>query len=604
MQIVTIDFETYYDRDYSLSKITTEEYLRDARFEVIGVAVKIGEAATYWVTGTHAEIRKSLNSIDWSDKAVLAHNTLFDGAILSWVFGVRPKVLLDTLCMARALHGVEVGGSLKALTERYALGQKGTEINNALGKRRRDFTAEELERYGEYCKNDVELTYALFKILAEKFPKQELKVIDATLRMFTEPVLELDVPLLTQHLQDVKERKENLLAAASADKDTLMSNDKFAELLKELGVNPPTKTSPRTQKLTWAFAKTDEEFKELLDHPDLRVQALVAARLGNKTTLEETRTQRFIDIGSRGSMPVPLRYYGAKTGRWSAEGSINLQNVPRGSKLKQAICAPHGYVLVGADLSNIELRVGLWLAGEMEQLNLLAAGKDLYKDFASKVFNTPYDSVTKDQRFVGKTSQLSLIYGTGAVKLQNAIKTMAGLDIGETEAKRIVDLYRTSYQKVKHAWSKGGEALEAIFNNTAYSFCHDNFAKVDGNKGLCLASGLWLQYPDLQKQLNESGNYEWSYSIRRGRDKVYGAKVFQGFTQATARCILAQHLLKINRRYRCVLSVHDALYALAPIEEADAALEFVLATMTEPLSWMPGLPLDAEGSYGRTLAEC
>jgi len=254
MEIVTVDFETYYDKIFSLSKITTEEYLRDPRFEVIGVAVKVGNHPTDWISGTHPEIRNTLRGIDWSDKAVLAHNTMFDGAILSWLFGVRPKVLLDTLCMARSIHGVEAGGSLKALAERYGIGEKGTEVINALGKRRVDFTAEELARYGEYCKNDVELTYKLFEILSEDYPRQELKVIDATLKMFTEPVLELDIPLLEQHLLDVKTKKEKLLEAATADKDVLMSYDKFAELLQQLGVQPPTKISARTGKEEWAFA--------------------------------------------------------------------------------------------------------------------------------------------------------------------------------------------------------------------------------------------------------------------------------------------------------------------------------------------------------------
>jgi len=603
MQIVTIDFETYYDKTYSLKNKTTEEYLRDPRFEVIGVAVKVGNHPTDWISGTHPEIRNTLHGIDWSNKAVLAHNTMFDGAILSWLFGVRPKVLLDTLCMARSIHGVEAGGSLKALAERYGIGEKGTEVINALGKRRVDFTAEELARYGEYCKNDVELTYKLFEILSEGYPRQELKVIDATLKMFTEPVLELDIPLLEQHLLDVKTKKEKLLEAATADKDVLMSNDKFAELLQQLGVQPPTKISARTGKEAWAFAKTDEEFKALLEHPDARVQTLVAARLGTKTTLEESRTERFINIGRRGLMPVPLRYYGAKTGRWSAEGSINLQNVPRGSKLKQSIIAPKGYVLVGADLSNIELRVGLWLSGETKQLQALGEGKDLYKDFASQVFEVPYAEVTKDQRFVGKTSQLSLIYGTGATKLQTAIKTMAGVDIGGSEAARIVELYRTQYAKVKSTWAQGGQALKAIASNNGYELGYEGFAQVHGQKGIRLASGLYLQYPDLQKHETEKG-VEWSYALRRGRDRIYGAKVFQGLTQATARCIMSEQLVKINKRYKCVLTVHDALYVLVPEAEADAALEFVLDTMRTTPDWMPGIPLDAEGAYGKTLGDC
>jgi len=298
--VITIDFETYYDKEFSLSKITTEEYVRDSRFEVIGVGVKVDDGETEWYSGTEAQTKFWLSKFKWQDALVLAHNTAFDGAILSWRFGVNPKGWLDTLCMGRAVDGVEVSGSLKALAERYGIGEKGTEVLNALGKRRKDFSEEELERYGEYCKNDVELTYKLFKILYNEFPAKELKVIDLTLRMFTHPVIRLDLPLLEQHLVEVVERKEKLLEATSATKDELMSNDKFAQLLSELGVDPPHKISPTTNREAWAFAKTDEDFKALANHPDDRVQALVAARHGNKTTFEETRTQRFIDIAKRG----------------------------------------------------------------------------------------------------------------------------------------------------------------------------------------------------------------------------------------------------------------------------------------------------------------
>lgn len=318
--IITVDFETYYDKEYSLSKLTTEAYVRDDRFEVIGVGIKEDDNETIWVTGTKEEIRKHLRAYNWKENFILAHNTLFDGAILSWHFGITPKGWLDTLCMARALHGVDAGGSLKALAERYNIGVKGDEVTNALGKRRVDFTVDELATYGAYCCNDVELAYTLFNIFTGGggFPPQELRVIDATLRMFIDPELELDTAKLEKHLVSVKAHKEELLEKANSDRTTLMSNEKFAAMLQSLNVDPPKKVSARTGKEAWAFAKTDEEFKKLADHEDYRVQALVAARLGTKTTIEETRTQRFIDISKRGKLPVPLKYYGARTGRWAA----------------------------------------------------------------------------------------------------------------------------------------------------------------------------------------------------------------------------------------------------------------------------------------------
>ena len=319
MDIITVDFESFYDKDYSLSKMTTEAYVNDKRFEVIGVGVKVNGEETKTYSGSKMYIAGVLAGYNWKDSAVLAHNTLFDGSILALRFNIKPKLWLDTLSMARAVHGTEVGGSLKALAEHYGVGEKGSEVMNALGKRRTKFREPELEAYMLYCKNDVDLTYEIFKRMAPAFNKTEANLIDLTLRMHTEPKLLLDDAVLSSHLYMVRKKKEELMAQVATDRKGLMSNPKFAEALIALGVTPPTKISSRTGKEAYAFAKSDEAMKELLEHDNPDVQALVAARIGTKSTLEETRTQRFMDMADRcGKLPVPLKYYGAMTGRWAA----------------------------------------------------------------------------------------------------------------------------------------------------------------------------------------------------------------------------------------------------------------------------------------------
>jgi DNA polymerase I-like protein with 3'-5' exonuclease and polymerase domains len=425
MNFLTIDFETYYDKDFSLSKMTTEEYIRDDRFEAIGVSVKVGDEPAQWFSGTKNETKDWLDQFEMEKYFVVAHNMMFDGAILAWYFGIHPFALMDTLAMLRAVDGTEVGNSLAKAAERYGVGKKGTEVVAAMGKRRRDFSPADLQQYGEYCKNDVEITYKLFEILRYSFKNKELRLIDLTLRMFTKPVLQLSLPLLEQHLIDVVDKKEALIAATKADKDTLMSNPKFAQMLISLKdddgkqvVEPPTKISPTTGKVTFAFSKTDDGLKELAEHPDLRVQALVAARLGNKSTLEETRTQRFIDIAKRGSLPVPLRYYAAHTGRWGGDDKLNLQNLPRGKKgepppkLKCAIMPPEGYVLIDSDSSQIEARVLAWLAGQNDLVDAFESGEDVYRIMAAKIYRRQkLENVTDDERFVGKTTILGCISG-------------------------------------------------------------------------------------------------------------------------------------------------------------------------------------------------
>lgn len=396
--LFTLDFETYYNKEYNLTRLTTEAYIRDPRFQIIGVSVKRGFEPAQWRSyATMEEYQGYLQPL--SQKFVCAHNMAFDGAILGWRLDIHPRFLFDTLSMARPEFQMTQSLSLKALAERLTLGAKGTEVVQALGKRREDFTQDELNRYGEYCKNDVELTHLLFRILQQGFPTVELKIIDMLLRMFTQPRLELDVDVLQEHLSSVREGKAAALALVDqlCSKNDLMSNQKFADVLRGLGVEPPMKVSLTTGKPTFAFSKTDTAFKELLEHENPFVQAAVGARLGVKSTIEETRTLTFLDIALRGPLPVPLKYYGAHTGRVSgAEGSrLNMTNLPRGGKLRRAVKAPPGHKLVVGDSSQIEARIVAWLAEERELVQAFARGEDIYSQFASKVYGRPVDRKRK-----------------------------------------------------------------------------------------------------------------------------------------------------------------------------------------------------------------
>lgn len=199
--------------------------------------------------------------------------------------------------------------------------------------------------------------------------------------------------------------------------------------------------------------------------------------------------------------------------------------------------------------------------------------------------------------------QLALIYGTGSAKLRASIKAGSGTDIGEAESKRIVALYRKEYAKVAAAWGDGERALQAILNNQTLSYGNNGIVKVDGWAGAMLPSGLRMHYPDLSRRL-EDGKTKWVYKTRKGLEYLYGAKFFQGITQALARIIMAEDLLRVQKRYFVALTVHDALYLLAPETEAEDAVAFVLSEMRKPPKWAPDIPLDAEAGFGPTLAEC
>ena len=610
MQIITLDFESLYDKQYSLSKMSTAAYIQDERFEVIGVAVKINNEPTEWFSGTEKATREWLLKFDWGNAAVCCHNSVFDCTILSYRFGIKPKLILDTLAMARAVHGTEVGGSLAALVKHYNLGEKGTEVVNALGKRRCDFTKEELDAYASYCINDVDLTRGLFEKLKHHFNKTEIQLIDMTVRMHSEPMLMLDRGILEASLVEIQQNKEAALLEAGVEKAELMSNPRFAEILRGFGVEPPTKISPTTGKETYAFAKKDEGLLALLEHEDIRVQTVVSARLQTKETLEETKTQRLIDVCDRGdTLPVGLKYYGAEvSGRWSAggdNGGLQLQNVARNSRIKEAIVAPDGYSIVAADLSNIEVRTLLYIAGQQDQLDVIESGRDMYRDFAEKAFGMAYDEVDTHTRYVSKTAVLGLGFGAGAKVLRNAIKLGSGVDLGETEAKRIVDVYREVHFRVVEAWRGAERILEAVRDHEAYSF-HPGFLefRVLGKHGIELPSKLKIKYPNLRQFINDQGKWEWVYDGRRGvKQRMYGPKSVQNLTQATARCIMGESLARINKRYRVALTVHDSVYCVVPTEEASDALAFVFKEMTTPPAWAPGIPLAAEGGIGASLKD-
>jgi len=599
MNILTIDFETYYARDFSLTKLTTEEYVRDDRFEVIGVSVKENDDEVRWFSGSHKEILDFLHSYDWSNSFALAHNAMFDSAILSWRFGIRPMAWLDTLSMARATDGLEAGNSLAKLAVRYNLGRKGTEVVEALGKRRQDFSVNDLSAYGGYCNNDVELTYALFQVLSQRFSLSELKLIDVTIKMFAEPTLFLDTTLLEQHLMQVRDRKEKLLAACVADKDTLMSNPKLAELLISLGVEPPMKISPANGKDTYAFAKNDEGFKALAEHPDERVQAVVAARLGTKSTLEETRTERFIAISKRGKMPVPLRYYAAHTGRWGGDDKLNLQNLPRKSLLKEAIIAPDGYTLIDADSSQIEARIVAWLSGQDDLVKAFERKEDVYKIMASSIYNKTEDEITAGERFVGKTTILGAGYGMGATKFGIQLRTF-GVEIPDEEAARIIEVYRSRYPHIPRLWQEAGRSLDALRDKKTCEVGHQAQALTVTESGFLLPSGLFLNYPDLQRD----NDNQFSYASRRGRIKIYGGKVVENVCQALARCVIGEQMLRISKRYKVALTVHDAVMAVVPEDESKSAMLYIDECMKWRPKWAQELPLACELGVGKSYGDC
>ena len=618
MNIITLDFETYYSDSLGFRTQTTEEYIRDSRFEIIGVAVAQGSSSAVWISGSKDEIREKLLAYDWENTVLLCHNTLFDGAILKWALGIKPAFYLDTLCMARALHGVDVGGSLASLALRYNIGVKGTEVIAAKDKRRADFSILELEAYGRYCINDAVLTRQLYDILAVGFPKDEIRLIDMTLCMYILPILEVDDALLIDRLDELRAEKQGLLRTLMARlhakdeeevRKKLSSNKQFAELLESFGIKAPIKISVTTGKETYALAKTDEGFIALTEHEDTFIQELCAVRLGTKSTLEESRIERFVGIGKRnkGKLPVPLKYYGAHTGRWSGTDKVNFQNLPSRDKnkktLKNAVIAPEGHVILNCDSSQIEARVLAWLAGQTDVVDAFSNKRDVYCEFASKVYKRPITKADPVERFVGKTCILGLGYGAGWNKLQHTLKVSPpGAIVSDDMCQNIVNLYRSENDKIVLLWRECELAFNSLMkwpdDGKSFYLGEHKVLQIT-SLGVKLPNGLYIRYPELQRK---DGGFV--YRSRKGETSLWGGTVTENVVQALARIIVGEQMLKISERYNVALTVHDAAVCVVPNDSVDKATEYITGVMNTPPVWATGLPVACEAKSSYSYGNC
>jgi DNA polymerase len=599
MNFLTLDFETFYSQEYSLSKLTTEQYVRDPRFEVIGVALKQGNAAPEWYAGP--DVAPALRAVDWSNTAVIAHHAQFDGFILNHHFGIKPAFWMDTLSMARALVGADVGGSLDRLSTHFGLGVKGKEVLDAKGKHLGDFSPSELAKYGVYCCNDAELTNALFKRLLKaeglpaRYPQSELSLVDMTVRMFTEPTLELDAEKLHNIYVGALRAKEEFMAQAGLNQESLRSASKFAQVLRDFGIEPPMKPSPSNpEKQIPALSKTDAAMLALLDHENERVRWAAEARLGTQSSLLETRAARFMDIAARGNLPVYLKYYGAHSGRWAGGDKVNIQNLNRGSELRKSIVAPPGHVLVVADSAQIEARTLAWLAGQTDLVEAFANGRDVYKEMASAVYGCPVEEVNKTQRFVGKVLVLGCGYGVGFAKLGDILRLGAmgpKVPITDDEARRLVGMYRQKNDKIVELWRVAGTIIQWLLNGSG-DFMWGPM-RVFGDH-LVLPNGLALHYPSIRA--SQDG---FVYEGRNTSVKLYGGKLVENVTQALARILVSDQMIAINKRYRVATMTHDEVVAIVPENEAEEALGFMIEVMRQAPEWASGLPLNAEGGYAK-----
>jgi DNA polymerase len=456
--------------------------------------------------------------------------------------------------------------------------------------------------------HDVQLTWELFTRLAPYVPNEELALIDMTVRMFVEPCLRGDVAALRRVEHDESTRKDEMLAKLKVTSAELQSPERFAELLRACGIEPPTKLTPAGK--AYCFAKTDKFMKEIvLDHADDAVRALGEARLGIRSTIEQTRAARLAAMAERGALPVYLAYAGAHTKRWAGGDKVNWQNFKRGSRIRSAICAPGGHRIVKVDKSQIECRFLNYLAGQWNVIERFRRKEDPYVDIASAAYGEQVYKPGKDdprhdemvaKRGTGKQLELSCGYGAGAPTIQaTAAKGTYGppVEIDLEQAMAWRNLYRRTHPRVVEFWRKGETALSALSQKQDYDW--SVFRIRDGE--LYLPNDTWLSYPGLHYAADENGNPCWRYQSRYGLRRIWGGFLTENVIQAISRVDMGQCMLRIaGMGYRIVLMEHDALGIVVREESAQDDMQTLIEEMRRPPDWLPDIPLDAEASLGET----
>ena len=657
---IFLDFETYWSQTHSLTKMHPITYVTHPDTEIQSVAIKIGEHGKTKVLFGYDNIQAFVWAIDWSDKLVVGHNLSgFDSLICAWKLGIRPKAWGCTAAMARPMFAKIGGVSLKSVASKLKVGKKlNLEATNTKGKYLADFSKAEIEAMREYNKVDTDLCAAIFYKLAPMTTTKELKLIDMTIRMLTDPKFIVNEPLLQKALvTEAANKRQSILEVANIvlpeehlkglDDDSkvietkmvLASAPKFVTFLTRVGEEIPMKPSPSNpDKQIPALAKTDQGFIDLTESSNPLVSAAAQARLDVKSTILETRIKTFLEVQSNagGRMPIALNYYGADTtGRWSGSFKMNQQNLPRvnpkdpklSDVLRKCLQAPEGYKVVVADLSGIELRVNHFLWKVKASMDLFIAdpdGADLYIDFASVLYEILFKDVTKEQRQVGKVAHLGLGFGAGSKTFQTVAKLMGGVELTEGESKKVVDKWRDKYWDITEGWKTCHSGLKCIFNDKGH-ICLDPW-------GLCYTTAEGIQtpvgmirYPHLRKEyepvlnddgtpiLNEDGTPalgkgEWWYGEGRNKTRIYAGKITENIVQHLARGVIADMALSfsatpLGKKYNLVHTVHDELIYIVKDEDAKNVLDEVQKIMKNGVTWWPELITSSEGDIAQNYGD-
>ncbi len=590
--IITADFETYFDRDFTLKKLPMAQYIRDPRFKIHGMGYRINNNPPEFI---HAEkIPELINSWNPQEIQLLAHNTHFDGLIFSHHFGFIPAKYLDTLSMARPLLGTVTDLSLDFLMKKFGFGEKKVSILDMQGIL--EPTEKQQKLIARRALDDVYYTKKIYDKLISAMPEKELDVIDITIRMFANPKIIIDPKELREIIDEQNRQINRHLLCVGRSITDIRSDKIFKQLLLSRGLDEkciPTKPSPtNSNRRIYAFAK-------------------VEARLAVKSNQLITRANRLLNVlDNQNRLSIPLKYCGAHTFRWAGMDKINPQNFGRNSPIRPCISADKDHYIDVKDLSQIEARLVAWLAEETSLLEAFADNtRDPYAEFASDLFKI---KITKKsypvERFIGKTCILGLGYQMGWERLKNQVKAMSLVELNEelilesSKANAFVHFYRNKYKNITGKfglWKKMKYALQMMYIGE-YEMGPLKFKSKPAK--VLMPNGLPIYYPGLFGHGDPYGEIinNFTYSSKKYRGKrigIYEGKLLENIVQSLARIIISDAMLRINKKFPVILQVHDEILSLIPRTDADANSAWITEQILINPQWAKDLPLAVEGGY-------
>ena len=614
------DIESHFSVECNIRKLGELGYVRHPDFQIFGASMKVDDNPTEWVLGR--DLPKYLEQFNPDDVRMISHNMLFDGLAFYEKLQFMPGGWVDTLGLCRALLPRGLDLSLDSVSRLLKISDGKREGGAALSalKGEHDPTPEQLARLGTYAIGDADDCRGIYDRLWPLLPEAERAFHQLSLRMALIGLFERSdeaMAALRDAKAEILEDRSTKLEAAGEHESRLTSRDVFAQLLRDRGVEPPTKISPRTGEETWAFSKQDPAYIALQADP--RVAALINARMAVSSNNALSRIDRIETIlnAPPHTLPVMVKYNGAHTGRLSGTSKINSQNLNArgvGSGLRRALRVRDDYVVLVADQSAVELRLNMWFCLQLDVLEVIRQGGDVYVEEASAQFKKPAADVEKGERQYGKVIRLGCQYGMGAPRFRIYVATgplgSAPRYISLSESYDVINDYRARHHMVVSEWGwltdNGLEAMATgtVIDRRCVQFQADRIE---------LPSGLALTYPNVRP--TENG---WAFGYD-STTYTWGGTMLENICQALAGVLIKEQMVEIDKRLDghgftqrytrreptlpgtggVVHQVHDEILTVCRLRDVDDVIKVTEDVMTTSPTWAPDLPLEIEHGYAQ-----